>query len=50
MSSTSATFPVKFIHTPGHTPGSQCFLVEGNLISGDTLFVEFLRPRGSSRL
>ncbi len=31
--------PVKFIHTPGHTPGSQCFLVEGNLISGDTLFV-----------
>jgi glyoxylase-like metal-dependent hydrolase (beta-lactamase superfamily II) len=31
--------PVKFLHTPGHTPGSQCFLVEGNLISGDTLFV-----------
>ncbi|MGH7932508.1 MAG: MBL fold metallo-hydrolase [Candidatus Binataceae bacterium] len=31
--------PVKFIHTPGHTPGSQCFLVDGNLISGDTLFV-----------
>jgi hydroxyacylglutathione hydrolase len=30
---------VKFLHTPGHTPGSQCFLVEGNLISGDTLFV-----------
>jgi hydroxyacylglutathione hydrolase len=30
---------VRFIHTPGHTPGSQCFLVEGNLISGDTLFV-----------
>jgi glyoxylase-like metal-dependent hydrolase (beta-lactamase superfamily II) len=30
---------VKYIHTPGHTPGSQCFLVEGNLISGDTLFV-----------
>jgi hydroxyacylglutathione hydrolase len=29
----------KFIHTPGHTPGSQCFLVAGNLISGDTLFV-----------
>jgi hydroxyacylglutathione hydrolase len=32
--------PVKFLHTPGHTPGSQCFLVEGNLISGDTLFVD----------
>jgi hydroxyacylglutathione hydrolase len=31
--------PVKFLHTPGHTAGSQCFLVEGNLISGDTLFV-----------
>jgi len=30
---------IKFIHTPGHTPGSQCFLVDGNLISGDTLFV-----------
>lgn len=30
---------VRFIHTPGHTPGSQCFLVEGNLVSGDTLFV-----------
>jgi hydroxyacylglutathione hydrolase len=30
---------LKFIHTPGHTPGSQCFLVEGNLVSGDTLFV-----------
>jgi glyoxylase-like metal-dependent hydrolase (beta-lactamase superfamily II) len=28
-----------FIHTPGHTPGSQCFLVGGNLISGDTLFI-----------
>jgi hydroxyacylglutathione hydrolase len=32
--------PVKFIHTPGHTPGSQCFLVDGNLVSGDTLFVD----------
>jgi hydroxyacylglutathione hydrolase len=30
---------IKFLHTPGHTPGSQCFLIEGNLISGDTLFV-----------
>lgn len=32
--------PVKALHTPGHTPGSQCFLVEGCLISGDTLFVD----------
>jgi glyoxylase-like metal-dependent hydrolase (beta-lactamase superfamily II) len=29
---------VKLLHTPGHTPGSQCFLCHGNLISGDTLF------------
>src|SRR5664279_2373348 len=31
---------VTLIHTPGHTPGSQCFLVDGRLISGDTLFLE----------
>ncbi len=31
---------VHLIHTPGHTPGSQCFLVEGRLVSGDTLFLE----------
>lgn len=30
---------VQFLHTPGHTPGSQCFLVEKSLISGDTLFI-----------
>ena len=30
---------VTFLHTPGHTPGSQCFLVDGRLISGDTLFI-----------
>ena len=24
---------------PGHTPGSQCFLVDGRLVSGDTLFI-----------
>ena len=27
------------IHTPGHTPGSQCFLVQDRLFSGDTLFI-----------
>jgi glyoxylase-like metal-dependent hydrolase (beta-lactamase superfamily II) len=35
---------VRLLHTPGHTPGSQCFLVEetgqpGCLVSGDTLFL-----------
>jgi hydroxyacylglutathione hydrolase len=30
---------IQFLHTPGHTPGSQCFLVDGRLISGDTLFI-----------
>ena len=30
---------IKLIHTPGHTPGSQCFLVDNRLVSGDTLFV-----------
>lgn len=29
---------VKCIHTPGHTNGSCCFLIENNLFSGDTLF------------
>lgn len=32
---------VEFLHTPGHTPGSQCFLTEGSLISGDTLFIKY---------
>lgn len=31
---------VTLVHTPGHTPGSQCFLVEGSLLSGDTLFLQ----------
>ena len=31
---------IEFLHTPGHTPGSQCFMVEGRLVSGDTLFVQ----------
>ncbi|MFN2442058.1 MAG: MBL fold metallo-hydrolase [Thermoanaerobaculia bacterium] len=30
---------IELLHTPGHTPGSQCFLVDGKLVSGDTLFV-----------
>ncbi len=34
------SIPVTMVHTPGHTPGSQCFLVEGRLIAGDTLFLD----------
>ncbi|MAI26161.1 MAG: MBL fold metallo-hydrolase [Spirochaeta sp.] len=35
---------IRLLHTPGHTPGSQCFLVEeaghaSSLVSGDTLFL-----------
>jgi glyoxylase-like metal-dependent hydrolase (beta-lactamase superfamily II) len=32
--------PITLIHTPGHTPGSQCFLVDGRLVAGDTLFLD----------
>jgi len=36
---------IRLLHTPGHTPGSQCFLVEeegqpDHLVSGDTLFLD----------
>ena len=31
---------ITLLHTPGHTPGSQCFLVHNCLISGDTLFLD----------
>ena len=31
---------IELIATPGHTPGSQCFLVDGRLVAGDTLFLE----------
>lgn len=32
--------PITLLHTPGHTPGSQCFLVAGRLVAGDTLFLQ----------
>ena len=30
---------IKVLHTPGHTPGSVCYLIDNKLITGDTLFV-----------
>lgn len=30
---------IHVIHTPGHTPDSICLLVDGKLLTGDTLFV-----------
>lgn len=30
---------IRFLPTPGHTPGSQCLLVGNSLITGDTLFI-----------
>jgi glyoxylase-like metal-dependent hydrolase (beta-lactamase superfamily II) len=37
---TIGSVPVRLLHTPGHTPGSQCFEVAGRLVAGDTLFLE----------
>lgn len=31
---------ISVIHTPGHSPGSVCLYIEGNLFTGDTLFTE----------
>lgn len=36
---TVGNITITFLHTPGHTPGSQCFLVEHRLVAGDTLFI-----------
>ncbi|MCX4098684.1 MBL fold metallo-hydrolase [Nocardia sp. alder85J] len=37
---TVGALDIELLHTPGHTPGSQCFLVDGRLVAGDTLFVD----------
>jgi glyoxylase-like metal-dependent hydrolase (beta-lactamase superfamily II) len=37
---TVGSVPIELVHTPGHTPGSQCFMVDGKLVAGDTLFLE----------
>jgi glyoxylase-like metal-dependent hydrolase (beta-lactamase superfamily II) len=31
---------IEWLHTPGHTPGSSCFRVDGALVAGDTLFCQ----------
>ena len=33
------TEPLEKIHTPGHSPGGICLLSDGNLFTGNTLFV-----------
>ena len=37
---TVGSIDISLVHTPGHTPGSQCFFVDDRLIAGDTLFLE----------
>lgn len=31
---------IECLHTPGHSPGCQCFLIGNQMISGDTIFVD----------
>ena len=33
-------YEIKVIHTPGHSQGGVCYLIDNNLFSGDTLFLE----------
>ena len=45
---------IKVLHTPGHSPGSVCYLVDNKLITGDMLFVENIGrtdlPGGNPRI
>lgn len=34
-----AGLSVETVHTPGHSPGCVCYIVDGNIFTGDTLFV-----------
>lgn len=36
---TAGELEMQLLHTPGHTPGSQCLLAAGRLLTGDTLFL-----------
>lgn len=31
---------IKVLHTPGHSPGSVCYLLDNKIVTGDMLFVE----------
>jgi glyoxylase-like metal-dependent hydrolase (beta-lactamase superfamily II) len=37
---TVGAIEIRWIHTPGHTPGSSCFRVRDGLVSGDTVFLQ----------
>lgn len=36
----AAGLEIKVLHTPGHSPGGVCYIVEDHIFSGDTLFLE----------
>ena len=42
---------IRFIQTPGHSPGSMCFEINNNLFTGDTImpYPPYFNGRGSSK-